>query len=158
MSLGDVDANCAQFALLGIQFNWTAQCQEALEKSKQNKSYCCGHLIGQQLVVLQELSSWCLNDLKTKMNRRKIETLVTIHVHQKRRLRGSGSVASLSRKGGLDAGDFEWLKQARFYWRPDANDDHGPSACIVAGVRRGIYLCFGISGLQRTLGHHTFHR
>ena len=23
---------------LGIQFNWTAQCQEALEKSKQNKA------------------------------------------------------------------------------------------------------------------------
>ena len=83
MSLGDfVDANCAQFALLGIQFNWTAQCQEALEKSKQNKSIV-QDTNRQQLVVLQELSSWCLNDLKTKMNRRKIETLVTIHVHQK---------------------------------------------------------------------------
>ena len=71
MSLGDfVDANCAQFALLGIQFNWTAQCQEALEKSKQNKAIVAD-TNRQQLVVLQELSSWCLNDLKTKMNREK---------------------------------------------------------------------------------------
>lgn len=34
-----------------------------------------------QLGVLQEMSSWCLQDLGTKMNRTKIETLVTIQVH-----------------------------------------------------------------------------
>ena len=33
--------------------------------------------------LLLELSSWCLQDLGTKVNRKKIETLVTIHVHQK---------------------------------------------------------------------------
>jgi len=33
-----------------------------------------------QLGVLQEMSSWCLQDLGTKMNRTKIETLVTIQV------------------------------------------------------------------------------
>lgn len=33
-----------------------------------------------QLGVLQEMSSWCLQDLETKMNRTKIETLVTIQV------------------------------------------------------------------------------
>ena len=54
MSLGFVDATSA---LLGIQFNWTAQCQEALEKSKQNKAIVADNR--QQLVVLQELSSWC---------------------------------------------------------------------------------------------------
>ena len=111
-SLGDfVDCNCAQFALLGIQFNWTAQCQEALEKSKQNKAIVAD-TNRQQLVVLQELSSWCLNDLKTKMNRRKIETLVTIHVHQRDVFEDLARLHR-SRKGGLDAGDFEWLKQAR---------------------------------------------
>lgn len=35
-----------------------------------------------QLAVLQEMSSWCLQDLGTKMNRTKIETLVTIQVKQ----------------------------------------------------------------------------
>jgi dynein heavy chain len=28
------------------------------------------------------MSSWCLQELGSKANRRKIETLVTIHVHQ----------------------------------------------------------------------------
>ena len=125
-----VNANCAQFALLGIQFNWTAQFQEALEKAKQNKDIVQS-TNRQQLAVLQELSSWCLNDLKTKMNRRKIETLVTIHVHQ-RDVSEDLAKMHAKRKGGLDAGDFEWLKQARFYWRPDAKDDHGESACVVS--------------------------
>jgi dynein heavy chain len=32
-----VDKNCGQFALLGIQFNWTAECQEALDKCRSSK-------------------------------------------------------------------------------------------------------------------------
>ena len=80
--------------------------------------------------MLQELSSWCLTDLKTKMNRRKIETLVTIHVHQR------DVFADLARifkeRKQLDSGDFEWLKQARFYWRNDARDLHGNAACVVS--------------------------
>jgi len=90
-----------------------------LEKSKQNKAIVAD-TNRQQLVVLQELSSWCLNDLKTKMNRRKIETLVTIHVHQRDVFEDLARLHR-SRKGGLDAGDFEWLKQARFYWRVAAS-------------------------------------
>ena len=124
-----IDSNCAQFALLGIQFNWTAQCQEALDKSKSSKGIV-GETNKQQLAVLQELSSWCLTDLKTKMNRRKIETLVTIHVHQR------DVFADLARifkeRKQLDSGDFEWLKQARFYWRNDARDLHGNAACVVS--------------------------
>ena len=35
------------------------------------------------LNVLSKLSSWCLQDLGTALNRKKIETLVTIQVHQR---------------------------------------------------------------------------
>ena len=103
--------------------------QEALDKSKSSKGIV-GETNKQQLAVLQELSSWCLTDLKTKMNRRKIETLVTIHVHQR------DVFADLARifkeRKQLDSGDFEWLKQARFYWRNDARDLHGNAACVVS--------------------------
>lgn len=57
----------------------TTQCQEALDKCRSNKSIMSETNRG-QLAVLQEMSSWCLQDLGTKMNRTKIETLVTIQV------------------------------------------------------------------------------
>ena len=34
-----------------------------------------------QLTILQDLSSWCLEDLQSRMNRIKVETLVTIQVY-----------------------------------------------------------------------------
>ncbi|CAN0438178.1 unnamed protein product, partial [Scytosiphon promiscuus] len=61
-----VDCSCGQFALLGLQLSWTAQCQEALEKCRSNKSVMSETNRG-QLGVLQEMSSWCLQDLGTKM-------------------------------------------------------------------------------------------
>ena len=77
-----VDDSKAQIALLGIQFMWTADTQTALEECKRKKSGMkeCN---SRQNNLLLELSSWCLQDLGTKVNRKKIETLVTIHVHQK---------------------------------------------------------------------------
>ncbi|KAJ8610701.1 hypothetical protein CTAYLR_005659 [Chrysophaeum taylorii] len=125
-----VNSTCAQFALLGIQFNWTAQCQEALDKSKTSKTII-PETNKQQLAVLDELSSWCLTDLKTKMNRRKIETLVTIHVHQ-RDVFADLAKLHKERKAPIDPVDFEWLKQARFYWRPNLDDAHGSGACVVS--------------------------
>lgn len=28
--------------------------------------------------------------------------------------------------------DFEWLKQARFYWRPEEDDTHGAGSCVIS--------------------------
>lgn len=125
-----VQSTCAQFALLGIQLNWTAQCQEALEKSKTSKNVI-PETNKQQLMVLQELSSWCLTDLKTKMNRRNVETLVTIQVHQRDVFADLAKLYK-DRKSPIDPEDFEWLKQARFYWRPNQHDTHGPGCCVVS--------------------------
>merc|ERR1719409_338340 len=62
-----------------------------------------------QLHVLQELSSWCLKDLGSKPNRKKIETLVTIHVHQ--RDIAVEMLQLYKSKKISDALDFEWQKQ-----------------------------------------------
>ena len=76
-----VSKSCGQFALLGLQVMWTIQSQDALSKAKANKDVLIG-ANKHQLAVLQDLSSWCLEDL-SRMNRVKIETLITIQVHQK---------------------------------------------------------------------------
>ncbi|CAN0142261.1 unnamed protein product, partial [Pylaiella littoralis] len=123
-----VDCSCGQFALLGLQFSWTAQAK-ALDKCRSNKGIMSETNRG-QLGVLQEMSSWCLQDLGTKMNRTKIETLVTIQVHQRdvfmdlTRLYKERRIHSSS--------DFEWLKQARFYWRPGEDDTHGAGSCVIS--------------------------
>merc|ERR1711871_1277079 len=77
-----VNRYIAQFALLGIQMMWTSDVQGALEQCRVKKNIM-KDTNARQLQVLFELSSWCLQDLGAKENRIKIETLVTIHVHQR---------------------------------------------------------------------------
>ena len=52
-------------------------CQDALTKAGKNKQIIAD-TNKMQLTILQDLSSWCLEDLQSRMNRIKIETLVTI--------------------------------------------------------------------------------
>ena len=124
-----VEKNCGQFALLGLQVMWTLMCHEALTKAKQNKQIMLDTK-KQQAAILHDLSSWCLEDLGSKMNRVKVETLITIQVHQRDVF---DDLARLFKERKLsDAHDFEWLKQTRFTWLPNAADDHGQGACVIA--------------------------
>ena len=123
------DGACGQFALLGLQVSWTLQVTEALSKAKSNKQIMV-ESNKFQLSVLQDLSSWCLEDLGTRMNRIKIETLVTIQVHQRDVF---VDLTKLFKERKLtDANDFEWLKQARFMWANHSSDRHGPGACVIS--------------------------
>ncbi|GLD99919.1 hypothetical protein PINS_up008647 [Pythium insidiosum] len=123
--------SCGQFALLGIQLSWTAECQDALAKCKSTKGIMTA-TAKRHTTMLSELSSWCLTDLGTKMTRTKVETLITIQVHQR------DCFAELCRlykeKKISDANDFEWLKQARFYWRPAPAQDvvGSDGACLIS--------------------------
>ena len=116
-----VDRHTAQYALLGIQFLWTEMMESALDQSKVNKKIM-GENDKQQLELLRWMSGWCLQDLGAKSNRKKIETLVTIHVHQRD---VASNLKLLSRSGNLKLGkeDFQWLMQARFYYVMKAKDD-----------------------------------
>lgn len=124
-----VNGNCGQFALLGLQIAWTQQCHDALSKAKQNKQVMIDNN-RLQLSILQDLSSWCLEDLGTRMNRIKVETLVTIQVHQRDVF---ADLTKLYKERKLtDASDFEWLKQTRFFWHQNSSDRHGPGACVIS--------------------------
>ena len=54
----------------------------------------------------------CLEDIKTKLERTKIETLVTIHVHQVGLTTMIQDGVNARKIEGLN--DFEWLKNTRF--------------------------------------------
>lgn len=126
-----VDSNIAQFALLGIQMLWTSDMQVALEqmRTKKNTMKECNT---RQNDILKLMSSWCLQDLGSKVNRTKIETLVTIHVHQKD---VSSELAALARNKKIsDPNDFEWLKQARFYWKNSAADDISADGASIISI------------------------
>ena len=125
-----VDGSCGQYALLGLQLLWTAETEAALAASRKDKR-AMRAASERAKAVLSTLSAWCLQDLGTKMNRTKIETLVTVQVH----MRDVTDELRDRRVAGAD--DFEWLKQMRFYWQPDgadALDEHGACSIHVTDV------------------------
>jgi len=102
----------AQVALLGIQFIWTADCEEAINKSRSEKK-ALSHNLNKISRILTELSTLTTSELSAK-DRTKIETLVTIQVHQRDVFK-----KIKEKKNKIDVSDFEWQRQARFYWRSD---------------------------------------
>jgi len=67
------------------------------------------------LEMMSTLSAMCLEDIKTSVDRTKIETLVTIMVHQK-----DVTVDNLIKL--KDINDFEWQKQTRLLWKTDKDN------------------------------------
>lgn len=61
-----VDQYCAQYALLGLQMLWTSDVQAALSGDRKRP---LKDVVDKANSVLAELSSWCLHDLGTPLNR-----------------------------------------------------------------------------------------
>ena len=71
----------SQFALLGVQPLWTRKITEALEAKQKDRKAEFIKKKADINKIMAELTAMCLEDIKTKLERTKIETLVTIHVH-----------------------------------------------------------------------------
>jgi len=115
-----INKHCAQVSLLGIQFMWTSDVQEALIHSKHDKSALQGAL-NKQHRVLTDLTTMTTDNIESKMKRTKIETLVTIQVHQ-RDVLDALVKRYKDKRFKPDVYDFEWQKQLRCYWQPEDDE------------------------------------
>jgi len=81
---GFVDNACGQYSLLGLQLKWTTDMEKGLSAARGVRATPAGMKeAGEKTAaVREELTKWCRQPLGTVANRKKIETLVTIQVHQ----------------------------------------------------------------------------
>jgi dynein heavy chain len=66
---------------------------------------------------MEKLTAMCLEENPSRIHRTKIETLVTIHVHQKDLFEEIQQEAKTHKIN--DATDFDWMKNTRIYWKMD---------------------------------------
>lgn len=106
----------SQIALLGIQMIWTQRVEDCLEKAQKDKIAEIKKKSELFLRIKNALTEMCLTDLDS-LQRCKIETLVTIHVHQVDVFK---EIGDLCRNNKIkDANDFEWQKNTRCKYRTD---------------------------------------
>lgn len=86
--------------------------------------------------MLQELTYLCLQPIETNLLRTKIETLVTVHVHQR-------DIAFEMKCQSVN--DFDWQKQTRLYWRQEED------TCMISITDWEASYCYEFLGAKERL-------
>jgi len=91
---------------------WTQKVQEALERASKEKNHTDLDKKKTEInLILTKLSNMCLKTDLRRIQRTKIETLVTIHVHQTDLF--DEIYADVRAHKIKDDTDFDWLKNTR---------------------------------------------
>ena len=101
----------AQIGILGLQMVWTRDSEFAIHQSKMDRRIMVEYN-SRFLEMLNALIGYTTKNLE-KIERRKYETLITVHMHQRE------IFDFLVRNNIRSTQDFEWLKQVRFYFKQD---------------------------------------
>jgi len=128
----------AQTCILGIQMQWTQESQTAIASSKQDKQIM-GVTAKRFTALMATLCDMTTDDNLGKRDRRNVETLITIEVHQK------DVFDDLLKKKLKDAGSFDWMQQLRFYYRTDLD------ACLAECCDRPFYYSNEFLGCEERL-------
>jgi dynein heavy chain, axonemal len=110
----------SQVALLGIQMIWNHKMTECLEKPQKEKVAEFAKKLREVREINFQLSDMCLDGTMDRIQRTKIETCVTINVRQQEIT--TMLVDLVKRHAIKDPNDFEWQRNSRAYWNPDAGD------------------------------------
>lgn len=108
-------AEVSQVALMGLQVLWTSKINDGLERANKGDRGAMESKKKETLEMMKLLSEMCLEDIKTSVDRTKIETLVTIMVHQKDIT--LDPIIKLK-----DVNDFDWQKQTRLLWKNEQDN------------------------------------
>jgi len=100
-----------------VQAVWTQKITEGLERTSKNEKGAMESKRREIQQMMELFTNMCLEDITSSIERQKIETIVTVHVHQR------DLAQELKCK---DISDFDWQKQTRIYWKQDIDN------CIVS--------------------------
>ncbi|KAG2377570.1 hypothetical protein C9374_009086 [Naegleria lovaniensis] len=107
--IGDIP--CSQLALLGLQLLWTWDSEMAIRNSRDRTSMANAKKKFE--TIFNHLVTLTTNPKLTALQRTRLETLITIHIHQVEIFQ------ELFKKKVKNVNDFEWTKRTRFYWKAE---------------------------------------
>ena len=107
----------AQIGILGLQILWTRESEIALNSATRNDREIMFETNRRFLEILNTLIGQTTKNIDI-IERKKFETLITVHMHQRE------IFDSMLRTNVRDRKDFDWLKQARFYFKQEMEKTH----------------------------------
>eukprot|EP00892_Ulva_mutabilis_P000668 jgi/Ulvmu1/10601/UM065_0057.1 len=120
----------------GSQIWWTWETEDTFHQVQNGDKYAMKSFLAKQNFQLAQLTSMVRTDLSDEA-RKKVNQIIIVEVHAK------DIIDTFVRDSIMDAREFAWESQLRFYWRRDLDD---LSICQCTGSFRYGYEYMGING------------
>lgn len=110
-----IQENIGMVAIVGTAIWWTWRVEDVFRKVREGNKYAMKDELQKQTQDLDDLIDLVRTDLSS-LNRRKVNMLIIVDVHAR------DIVDRFVKDSILDAREFEWESQLKFYWRLEDND------------------------------------